>query len=64
MSLITTCVVCDRLIHGYNGDCVCERCQQPCPTCGGDVAYCQHPLPERAQLDPKELPDGRFQVAA
>ena len=45
MSLLPTCVVCDALLTGYNGDCLCERCKQPCPTCGGDVAYCRHPLP-------------------
>jgi hypothetical protein len=28
------------------------------------VMLCKHPLPERADLDPKELPNGRFQVAA
>ena len=46
MSLLPTCVVCDALLRGYNGDCLCERCKQPCPTCGGDVAHCQHPLPD------------------
>ena len=44
MSLIPTCVVCDALLRGYNGNCLCERCKQPCATCGGDVAHCQHPL--------------------
>jgi hypothetical protein len=44
MSALPTCVVCDALLRGYNGNCVCERCKEPCQTCGGDVAHCQHPL--------------------
>lgn len=45
MSMIPGCVVCDRPISPYGGDCLCERCSQPCPTCGGDVARCTHKLP-------------------
>jgi len=48
MSLLPTCVVCDALLRGYGNDCLCERCKQPCPTCGGDVAHCQHPLRQTA----------------
>jgi hypothetical protein len=46
MSLLPTCVVCDALLHGYGGETLCPRCKQGCPTCGGDVAFCSHPLPE------------------
>jgi hypothetical protein len=44
MSLLPACIVCDALLRGYNGDCLCERCKLPCETCGGDIAHCQHPL--------------------
>jgi hypothetical protein len=47
MSLVRTCVVCDALLRGYNGDCLCDRCKRPCPTCHGDIGFCQHPLPEQ-----------------
>jgi hypothetical protein len=46
VSLVPTCCVCDALLRTYNGDTRCERCKQDCPTCGGDVAYCRHALPE------------------
>jgi hypothetical protein len=64
MSMIPKCVVCDRPVaNPYAPDTHCERCKLPCPTCGGRVAYCQHPLPV-LDLTPKELPNGRFEVAA
>ena len=50
MSLLPTCVICDALLRGYNGDCVCKRCKKPCETCGGDVAHCRHPLREDTSL--------------
>lgn len=70
MSMIPGCVVCDRPISPYGGDCLCERCSQPCPTCGGDVARCVHPLPQieaqEALLDltVQQLACGTFRVAA
>lgn len=55
---LNSCAVCDGAIdpHGRDGT-RCRRCQEPCPTCEGDVAYCAHPLPEavdgieRAQME-------------
>jgi hypothetical protein len=47
MSLLPCCTVCDSLLKGNNGDTRCPRCEQPCPECGGDVAYCRHPLSEQ-----------------
>jgi hypothetical protein len=65
MSDLPSCSVCDTRIDPYGRDGVrCSRCAEPCPTCGRDVSLCVHPLAERADLDPKELPNGRFQVAA
>jgi hypothetical protein len=68
MSLIPTCVICDALLRGYNGDCLCERCKQPCPTCGGYVGNCQHPLraeqSEGLELEPRPIGDGWFRSAA
>jgi hypothetical protein len=64
MSMVNKCTVCDEPVNPYGGETRCDRCYQPCPTCRGDVMLCKHPLPERADLDPKELPNGRFQVAA
>lgn len=41
-----SCAVCDGPINAYGaGGALCARCQQPCPTCDGDVAHCPHPLP-------------------
>jgi hypothetical protein len=65
MSLRPLCFVCDQPVASpYAPEAYCERCKQGCPVCGGDVAFCKHPLPERADLEPRELPSGRFQVAA
>lgn len=63
MSLLPTCTVCDALLKGYGNNTRCARCKLPCPVCGGNVSQCTHPL-ERADLDPKEIGDGRFMVAA
>lgn len=63
MSLLPTCTVCDALLKGYSGRTRCERCQQPCPECGGDVAHCSHPLTV-LDLEAKPIGNGRFQVAA
>lgn len=39
------CTVCDARLDAYGRDGTrCVRCSEPCPTCGGDVAHCQHPL--------------------
>jgi len=49
MTMIPTCVVCDsRVANIYAPGSRCERCKLPCPTCGGDVAFCQHKLPDAA----------------
>jgi hypothetical protein len=65
MSMIPKCVVCDSPVaNRYAPDTHCERCKRPCQMCGGMVQNCRHPLPECADLEPKELPNGRFQVAA
>lgn len=48
MSLVPRCIVCDAPVPPYAGETRCERCKEPCPTCRGDVAYCQHPLPPEA----------------
>jgi hypothetical protein len=50
MSLLPTCICCDALLRGYNGDCLCERCKEPCPTCGGYVGNCQHALRQAKEL--------------
>lgn len=51
MTMIPTCVVCDgRVANIYAPDALCERCKLPCPTCDGDVAHCQHPLPTDLQV--------------
>lgn len=45
MSLGAACTVCDARIDPCGRDGTrCARCNEPCTTCGGDVAYCQHPL--------------------
>jgi hypothetical protein len=64
MSDHAQCVVCDAAINPYGQDTRCERCSEPCTICGGDVSLCQHPLQERADLEPKQLPNGRWSVAA
>ena len=47
MSMIPQCVVCDRPVaNPYAPDARCERCKEPCRTCGGDVQRCTHPLGE------------------
>ncbi len=65
MSAVPTCVCCDARLdaHGRDGT-RCDRCAEPCPTCDSDVMLCGHPLRERADLEPKEIGNGRFQVAA
>jgi hypothetical protein len=42
-----SCTVCDRRISVWSGDTRCSRCEEACPECGGDVAYCRHPLSEQ-----------------
>lgn len=44
VSMVPRCVACDARVHPYAPEALCARCQQPCPTCGGDVQHCQHPL--------------------
>lgn len=45
MSHRFTCAVCDSPMSAYGvGGTRCERCSEPCQTCGKDVANCQHPL--------------------
>lgn len=52
MSLVPRCTVCDSRIDAYGrGGTRCARCSQPCPTCGRDPAYCQHPLREEEAND-------------
>jgi hypothetical protein len=45
VSLLLGCVVCDQPVaNQYAPSALCERCQEPCATCGGDVGHCSHPL--------------------
>lgn len=45
MSCIPRCTVCDAPVaNAYAPSARCERCEEPCSTCGKDVAHCQHPL--------------------
>jgi hypothetical protein len=61
MSLLPGCFVCDRPVaNPYAPSALCERCQQPCPTCGGDAGYCQHPL--RDPLSAKVEEELRFTI--
>jgi hypothetical protein len=40
-----SCSVCDRRIDPWGRDGVrCARCNEPCPTCHGDVARCHQAL--------------------
>jgi hypothetical protein len=58
MSLIPRCVVCADKIDAYGRQGTrCARCSQPCPTCHGEAASCQHPLPEL-------LPENRWKWVA
>jgi hypothetical protein len=61
VSLLPTCCVCDALLRGYNGDTRCPRCEQPCPECGGDVAYCRHKLTD---VRVSALPGGGYRAEA
>jgi hypothetical protein len=64
MSLVPACVVCDAPVaNPYAPDALCERCKGPCPTCNGDVAHCQHPLPVE-RIEQKPLGDGWNRWAA
>jgi hypothetical protein len=48
MSMVPSCVVCDRrLPNPYAPGTHCSRCQQPCQVCGGPIQNCQHPLAEQ-----------------
>lgn len=45
MSAVPRCTVCDARLDPYGRDGPrCDRCSEPCPTCGGNVANCLHPL--------------------
>lgn len=63
MSLIPRCTVCDDGLNPYGQETRCARCSAPCPSCGGDVALCSHPLPltEVEQLPARA---GRSRIAA
>jgi hypothetical protein len=45
MSLLLGCIVCSEPVaNQYAPSALCERCQEPCATCGGDVGHCSHPV--------------------
>jgi predicted amidophosphoribosyltransferase len=60
-----SCSVCDRRIDPWGRDGVrCARCNEPCPTCHGDVAYCHHKLVPFTPMRLDTAPDnGRNRVA-
>jgi hypothetical protein len=65
MSLLPTCCICDALLKDYGGNTRCPRCKLPCPTCGGNVAKCQHPLAQIVEVKRDTDPDtGWERVAA
>lgn len=62
MTMLVTCSVCDRPVEDqYAPSARCNRCYEPCSTCGGDVALCHHKLTD---VHVRHLGDGRYRAEA